>query len=99
VYQNLYSIMRENPRLLIILSGDHVYKMDYSRMLRLHQERGAAVTLATIEVPIAESSRFGIIAVDENERVTGFEERPKDSTSSPGSPDLALASMGVYVFD
>src|SRR5215510_8250792 len=99
VYQNLYSIMRENPRHLIILSGDHVYKMDYSRMLRLHQERGAAVTLATIEVPIAESSRFGIIAVDENERVTGFEEKPKDATSIPGSPDLALASMGVYVFD
>src|SRR5438034_8453510 len=99
VYQNLYSIMRENPRHLIILSGDHVYKMDYSRMMRLHQERGAAVTLATIEVPIAESSRFGIIAVDENERVTGFEEKPKEATSIPGSPDLALASMGVYVFD
>src|SRR5438093_11629692 len=99
VYQNLYSIMRENPRHLIILSGDHVYKMDYSRMMRLHQERTAAVTLATIEVPIAESSRFGIIAIDENERVTGFEEKPKGATSIPGSSDLALASMGVYVFD
>src|SRR4051812_12971149 len=99
VYQNLYSIMRENPRHLVVLSGDHVYKMDYARMLRLHQERGAAVTLATIEVPIAEAYRFGIIVVDENERVTGFQEKPKQATAIPGSPELALASMGVYIFD
>src|SRR5437879_223368 len=65
VYQNLYSLMRENPRYLIILSGDHVYKMDYARMLRFHQEQQANVTLATIEVPAEESSRFGIIAVNE----------------------------------
>src|SRR5204863_3326234 len=84
VYQNLYSIMRENPRHLVVLSGDHVYKMDYSRMLRLHQERGAAATLATIEVPIAEVGRFGIIAIDETERVTGFEEKPKHATPIPG---------------
>jgi glucose-1-phosphate adenylyltransferase len=100
VYQNLYSIMQENPRYLIVLSGDHVYKMDYSRMLRLHQERRAAVTLATIEVPIAEANRFGIIVVDEGERVTGFQEKPKQNpTAIPGSPDFALASMGVYIFD
>src|SRR6201988_545188 len=77
VYQNLYSIFRENPRRLIVLSGDHVYKMDYSRMLRFHQERGAAVTLATIEVPLADASRFGIVAIDAQERVTGFQEKPK----------------------
>jgi glucose-1-phosphate adenylyltransferase len=65
----------------------------------VHQERGAAVTLATIEVPVADANRFGIIAIDESERVTGFQEKPKDPTSIPGSPDLALASMGVYVFD
>jgi len=100
VYQNLYSIMRENPRYLIVLSGDHVYKMDYARMLRLHQERGAAVTLATIEIPIAEANRFGIIVVDESERVTGFQEKPKQNPQAiPGSPDFALASMGVYIFD
>src|SRR5262245_20081207 len=99
VYQNLYAIMRENPRHLVVLSGDHVYKMDYARMLRLHQERGASVTLATIEVPVADASRFGIIAVDENERVAGFQEKPKDPAAIPGSPDLALASMGVYIFD
>src|SRR5213596_1819383 len=99
VYQNLYSITREDPRQLVVLSGDHVYKMDYARMLRIHQERGAAVTLATIEIPIAEVSRFGIIAIDEHERVTGFQEKPQRANSIPGSPELALASMGVYVFD
>jgi len=76
-----------------------VYKMDYSRMLRFHIERGAAVTLAAIEVPIGEASRFGIVAVDAQERVTGFQEKPQRPSSIPGSPDLCLASMGVYVFD
>src|SRR4029453_1206355 len=71
VYQNLYSVMRESPRHLIVLSGDHVSKMDYARMLRFHDDRRAAATLAVIEVPIAESSRFGIVAIDERERVTG----------------------------
>ncbi len=99
VFQNLYSITRETPRHLVVLSGDHVYKMDYARMLRVHQERHAAVTLATIEIPVSDVSRFGIIVIDENERVTGFEEKPKDAPSIPGSPDFALASMGVYVFD
>jgi len=99
VYQNLYSIMGENPRYLIVLSGDHVYKMDYARMLRSHQERQAAVTLATIEVPVSEGSRFGIIAIDDNERVTGFQEKPQRPSLIPGSADSALASMGVYIFD
>jgi glucose-1-phosphate adenylyltransferase len=99
VYQNLYSITRENPRHLIVLSGDHVYKMDYSRMLRFHQDHAAAVTLATIEIPIEDANRFGIIATDENERVTGFQEKPKQPTVVPGSADPALASMGVYIFD
>src|SRR5437762_391429 len=99
VYQNLYSVVREKSKHLIVLSGDHVYKMDYARMLRFHQDRGAAVTLATIEVPIADASRFGIIAIDEDERVTGFQEKPKDPIPIPSSPDFVLASMGVYVFN
>jgi glucose-1-phosphate adenylyltransferase len=99
VYQNLYSITREGPRYLIVLAGDHVYKMDYSRMLRVHQDRGAAVTLATIEVPVSEADRFGIILVDETERVTGFQEKPKHPTPLSGSTELVLASMGVYIFD
>ncbi|MBI3399933.1 MAG: glucose-1-phosphate adenylyltransferase [Acidobacteria bacterium] len=99
VYQNLYSIMRESPRHLIVLSGDHVYKMDYSRMLRFHLDHEAAVTLATIEVPLADAHRFGVIAVDETERVTGFQEKPAAPSPVPGAPDVALASMGVYIFD
>ena len=99
VYQNLYSIMRENPRYLIVLSGDHVYKMDYARMLRFHQERGAAATLAAIELPRSDGPRFGIVAIDDQERVVGFQEKPIDPIPIPGSEDLALASMGIYIFD
>src|SRR5574341_2267826 len=77
VYQNLYSIQRESPRHVVILAGDHVYKMDYARMLRSHNDSGAAATLATIEVPASESYRFGVIEVDEHERVIGFEEKPR----------------------
>jgi glucose-1-phosphate adenylyltransferase len=99
VFQNLYSIMQENPRHLIVLSGDHVYKMDYSRMLRSHDERRPGVTLAAIEVPLADASRFGIVSVDEEDRITGFHEKPAKATGIPGSPDFALASMGVYIFD
>jgi glucose-1-phosphate adenylyltransferase len=98
VYQNLYSIVRESPSHVIVLSGDHVYKMDYSKMLRFHVERGADVTLATIEVPVDEASRFGIVAVDEHDRVTGFEEKPARPAPVPGSPGVALASMGIYIF-
>ena len=99
VFQNLYSIMQEDPRHLIVLSGDHVYKMDYARMLRFHQERGAAVTLGALEVPLADAGRFGIVTVDEQERVVAFEEKPAAATPIPGSSDFALASMGVYIFD
>ncbi len=99
VYQNLYSIVRENPRYVVVLSGDHVYKMDYSRMLRFHQERGAAATLAAIEVPLHEATEFGVVAIDEQERITGFQEKPRQPIPIPGSPDVALASMGVYIFD
>ena len=91
VYQNLYSIMGENPQRLIVLAGDHVYKMDYARMLRFHQESGAAVTLAAIEVPVADASRFGVVAVDEQDRITGFQEKPASPVPIPHSPGLALA--------
>jgi glucose-1-phosphate adenylyltransferase len=99
VYQNLYSIVREAPRYVVVLSGDHVYKMDYAKMLRWHQDRGAAVTLATYEVPVADATRFGVIQVDEEERVVGFQEKPAEPRPIPGMPDTALASMGIYIFD
>ncbi len=95
VYQNLYSILREDPRHLIVLSGDHVYKMDYARMMRQHMERGAGVTIAAIEVPSEEAHRFGILEVDGDERLTRFLEKPKHLR--PGQQ--VLASMGIYIFD
>jgi glucose-1-phosphate adenylyltransferase len=98
VYQNLYSIVRESPRHVIVLSGDHVYKMDYAKMLRFHIEKNADATLATIEVPVAEGRRFGIVGIDEQDRVVSFAEKPEQPAAAPGSPDVALASMGIYIF-
>jgi glucose-1-phosphate adenylyltransferase len=94
VYQNLYSILREEPRHLIVLSGDHVYKMDYARMLRFHRERGAGATIAVIEVASEDAQRFGILQLDPEERVTGFLEKPQGLP-----PGQHLASMGIYIFD
>ncbi len=99
VYQNLYSVIREAPKYVVVLAGDHVYKMDYLKMLKFHQDKDAAVTLAAIEVPIEDGKRFGIVAIDEGERVTGFAEKPAQPPSMPGQPHLALASMGIYVFN
>ncbi len=98
VFQNLYSISRESASHVIVLSGDHVYKMDYAKMLRFHVEHNADATLATIEVPVADGARFGIVSIDEADRVIGFQEKPQAPTPVPGSPDVALASMGIYIF-
>ncbi|MBI2834697.1 MAG: glucose-1-phosphate adenylyltransferase [Acidobacteria bacterium] len=98
VYQNLYSVLRENPRHVIVLSGDHVYKMDYGKMLRFHRETGAAATLAAIEVPKEELYRFGIVEVDDTDRVIGFREKPRHLTGG-ATAEAALASMGIYVFE
>jgi glucose-1-phosphate adenylyltransferase len=95
VYQNLYSILRENPRQLIVLSGDHVYKMDYAKMLRFHREHGSGATLAAIEVASEEAERFGVLQVDGAGRLTGFLEKPKGLP--PG--EQVLASLGIYIFD
>jgi glucose-1-phosphate adenylyltransferase len=99
VYQNLYSLVREVPSYVIVLAGDHVYKMDYGKMLRFHVDCGAAVTISTIEVPRADASRYGVVQVDERERVVGFQEKPADPRPVPGAPHLSLASMGIYVFN
>ena len=95
VYQNLYSIERESPRHLIVLSGDHVYKMDYARMLRFHLDHGAGATMAVIEIPSEEAHRFGVLQVDADDRLTGFLEKPRGV--QPG--EQLLASMGIYIFD
>jgi glucose-1-phosphate adenylyltransferase len=99
VYQNLYSITRESPRHIIVLSGDHVYKMDYSKMLRAHRDRGAAATIGCLEVPVADATRFGVVQIDTEERVTGFQEKPRHPTPAPGSDSVTLASMGIYIFE
>src|SRR3954466_11743866 len=95
VYQNLYSILRENPRQLIVLSGDHVYKMDYAKMLRFHRDRHAGATIAAIEVPSEDAQRFGVAQVDGEERLTGFLEKPKGLAAG----EQVLASLGIYIFD
>ena len=98
VYQNLYSILREQPRYLIVLSGDHVYKMDYGRMLRFHKDTQAAATLAAIEVPLEDAGRLGVVQVDERDRVVGFLEKPAPERLDPAQPHV-LASMGIYIFN
>ena len=95
VYQNLYSILREEPRYLIVLSGDHVYKMDYAKMLRFHQDRGAGATIAVIEIPSEEAHRFGVLETDESDQITGFLEKPKHLPAG----EQVLASMGIYIFN
>ncbi len=99
VYQNMYSIDREEPRHVVVLSGDHVYKMDYGKMLRAHEDAGAEVTIATIEVPIEDGHRFGVVEVDTQSKVIGFLEKPASPPPLPGQDHLALASMGIYVFN
>jgi glucose-1-phosphate adenylyltransferase len=95
VYQNLYSIAREEPRHLIVLSGDHVYKMDYAKMLRAHRERGAGATIGVLEIPSEEASQFGVLEVDGEDRLTGFLEKPRHLPHG----QTVLASMGIYIFD
>jgi len=100
IYQNLDIIRTHNPRLVLILAGDHVYKMDYGPLLAAHVELDADMTVCCIEVPLAEAAgALGVMSVDENGRVIGFAEKPEQPTPIPGKPDLCLASMGNYVFN
>lgn len=98
IYQNLYSIAKERPRFLLVLSGDHVYKMDYGKLLRFHKARKTDVTVAALEMDQEEARDFGVIEVDEKNRIIGFQEKPKKPKTLPGDPDKSLISLGVYVF-
>ncbi|MDE1987257.1 MAG: glucose-1-phosphate adenylyltransferase [Alphaproteobacteria bacterium] len=98
VFQNIDIIESYGPEFMVILAGDHVYKMDYELMLRQHVETGADVTVGCLEVPRAEGSAFGIMAVDQNDVITEFLEKPAHPPGMPGNPDVSLASMGIYVF-
>jgi glucose-1-phosphate adenylyltransferase len=82
-----------------VLAGDHIYKMDYGKMLDVHIARGASLTLAAIEVPVAETRRFGVLEVDEDSRVTAFREKPEQAAPTPWNPGYCLGSMGIYIFD
>ncbi len=91
IYQNINFIERYEPEYVVILSGDHIYKMDYSKMLEFHKAHNADCTIAVMEVPWEEASRFGIMTADEEGTITRFQEKPKN-------PESNLASMGIYIF-
>ena len=99
VYQNIDILRSYHPRFVLVLAGDHIYKMDYGQMLASHVNSQADLTVGCIEMPANESTSFGVMTVDEKDRITGFQEKPKDPTPIPGQPDRILASMGIYVFN
>jgi len=100
IYQNLDIIRTHDPALVLILSGDHIYKMDYGPFLAAHAEREADMTICCIEMPISEAAgQFGVMTVDDTGRIIGFDEKPAKPNPVPGKPDICLASMGNYVFN
>jgi glucose-1-phosphate adenylyltransferase len=98
VYQNADIVRSYRPEHIVILAGDHIYKMDYELMLQQHVDSGADVTVGCLEVPRLEATGFGVMDVDDTDRIVRFLEKPKDPPGMPGKPDVALASMGIYVF-
>ncbi|MFM1887259.1 MAG: glucose-phosphate adenylyltransferase [Pseudomonadota bacterium] len=99
VYQNLDLIRQHRPKHVLVLAGDHIYKMDYGPMIAYHVEKGADITVGVVEVPIAEAREFGVLSVTEWNRVMKFTEKPREPEPMPGRNDVALASMGIYVFN
>jgi glucose-1-phosphate adenylyltransferase len=100
IYQNLDTLEEERPRHVLILAGDHIYKMDYSRMIREHLIHRAAVTIGAVKVPVSQAHHFGVFEVDERGRMTSFVEKPRSGAPEiPGRPGWCLASMGIYVFE
>jgi glucose-1-phosphate adenylyltransferase len=99
VFQNIDILRSYHPKYIVVLAGDHIYKMNYALMLADHVERGARCTVGCIEVPRVEATAFGVMAVGEGGRITAFVEKPADPPAMPGKPDMALASLGIYVFD
>lgn len=99
VYQNIYTMEQERPEYVVILAGDHIYKMDYSKMVNYHKEQNADLTIGALQVSKKEAKQFGVMQVDENQRIIGFDEKPDEPKTVPGSTDECLASMGIYVFN
>jgi len=98
IYQNLDLIREHSPEFVLILAGDHIYKMDYGPMIAFHTEKNADITVGVIQVPLHEATGFGVMTLDKNNRVTRFDEKPINPRPVPGNPDAAMASMGIYVF-
>ena len=99
IYQNIYTIEKAAPRDTLILGGDHIYKMNYAAMIAAHRDREADLTIACLPVPRGQASEFGVMHVDDDGRVVGFLEKPADPPGMPGQPEMALASMGIYIFN
>jgi glucose-1-phosphate adenylyltransferase len=99
IFQNIYTLEQERPDLVLVLSGDHIYKMNYRAMLEAHLAKGADLTIACIPVPREQSKHFGVAVVDNDSRIIDFVEKSPNAPTIPGSPGLCLASMGVYLFD
>jgi glucose-1-phosphate adenylyltransferase len=99
IYQNLNLIREQNPEHVLILAGDHIYKMDYGPMIAAHADNNADITVGVIRVPLHEATGFGVMTIDEQYRVTQFHEKPANPQPVPGNPDAAMASMGIYVFN
>ncbi|MBN2223784.1 MAG: glucose-1-phosphate adenylyltransferase [Deltaproteobacteria bacterium] len=99
VYQNIYILEQERPDITLVLSGDHVYRMDYRNLIASHFKNGADLTIGAIPMPRETSTQFGVMIVDENFRLVGFQEKPTEPATIPGRPDQILASMGIYVFN
>ena len=98
IFQNIYMLEQEKPAHVVVLSGDHIYKMDYSKMLDFHLENDADLTMSCTKVPRAEAARFGIAGTDPSNRITSFVEKPADPPGIPNDPDYSYSSMGVYIF-
>ncbi|SMP51064.1 glucose-1-phosphate adenylyltransferase [Neorhodopirellula lusitana] len=98
VYQNIYAIEREQPEYVVILAGDHLYKMNYEPMVEFHRRSGADITVGALRVPRGDANQFGVMQVDEDHRLLEFEEKPENPTPTIDNPDVCLASMGIYVF-
>lgn len=98
VYQNIYSLEKEKSEHVVILSGDHIYKMNYRTMVDFHLETDADLTIAALPVPKEEGRAFGVMGIDERQQIKAFQEKPAEPATIPGNPDYCLASMGIYVF-
>ncbi|MGB7342697.1 MAG: glucose-1-phosphate adenylyltransferase [Pirellulaceae bacterium] len=99
VYQNIYAIEREQPEDVVVLAGDHIYKMNYKTMVDFHHKMGADITIGALRVTRDEAKQFGVMQVDLDHQITGFQEKPADPMPTPEDPDVCLASMGIYVFN